>query len=157
MLTIFKGDDTGGLLGKAVKVTVNTSVDLSGCVVYFDLGGVSRKFEGVHDGDELNLFYSHNETAAFPLGMMMGVLYAVDASGKIRTFTNTIPVKVTDVVAECYGADASQVTVTIRAAVSWGDIANLPLAGRRFDLSDYNGIVAALGVAVEALGGTADA
>lgn len=77
-MKIFKGDDTGGRLGRALTITVHTQYDLTDCIVFFNYQGITRKWEGVEDGDTLDLFFSHNETARMSIGTFKGVMFAVD-------------------------------------------------------------------------------
>lgn len=153
MLTIFKGDDTGGLLGKHITLRVQSQFDLRGCVLIFNYQGVTRKYENVSVGDMLEVHFSHNETAQMSIGTFKATLIAIDASGKIRTVTDSIMLKVTTNLAECYGAD-TEIAVRIGVAVSWENIVNKPLDGRVVDIRTDDGVVAALGEIITALGGT---
>ena len=98
-VTIFRGDDTGGQLGKTIVINFHcgNTVNMEGVVVTFVLGGFYEKeFRNVHDGDKLEIFMTHEQTAMLPLGVSFGKLYGTDASGKIRTFSNRIPIRVTN-------------------------------------------------------------
>ena len=46
MLTIFKGDDTGGTFGRPLHFTINTGadVDLAGCRAEFEFDGIVKAF-----------------------------------------------------------------------------------------------------------------
>ena len=81
-MKIFKGDDTGGRLGKALTITVHTKYDLTNCLIFFNYQGITRKWEGVKDGDTLDLFFSHNETARMSVGTFKGIMFAVDPAGE---------------------------------------------------------------------------
>lgn len=152
MITLFKGDDTGGLLGKSVVIEISTEFDLTGCTVIFNYQGIERRWENVHDGDMREVFFSHNETARMSLGVSKAVIIAVDASGKIRTITNSLPIKVSTNLSECYGDNVAQ--VTIGTTVNWEHITGKPFEGQVVDLSTDDDKLAALGTIIEHLGGT---
>ena len=129
-VTIFRGDDTGGQLGKTIVINFHCgdTVNMEGVVVTFVLGGFYEKeFHNVHDGDRLEIFMTHEQTAMLPLGVSFGKLYGTDASGKIRTFSNRIPIRVTNRVCEAYGsAEESEIDVTISNAITWDSIIGKP-------------------------------
>ena len=129
-VTIFRGDDTGGQLGKTIVINFHCgdTVNMEGVVVTFILGGFYEKeFHNVHDGDRLEIFMTHEQTAMLPLGVSFGKLYGTDASGKIRTFSNRIPIRVTNHVCEAYGsAEESGIDVTISNAITWDSIFGKP-------------------------------
>ena len=129
-VTIFRGDDTGGQLGKTIIINFHCgdTVNMEGVVVTFILGGFYEKeFHNVHDGDRLEIFMTHEQTAMLPLGVSFGKLYGTDASGKIRTFSNRIPIRVTNHVCEAYGsAEESGIDVTISNAITWDSIFGKP-------------------------------
>ena len=129
-VTIFRGDDTGGQLGKTIVINFHCgdTVNMEGVVVTFVLGGFYEKeFHNVHDGDRLEIFMTHEQTAMLPLGVSFGKLYGTDASGKIRTFSNRIPIRVTNRVCEAYGsAEESEIDVTISNAIAWDSIFGKP-------------------------------
>ena len=129
-VTIFRGDDTGGQLGKTIVINFHCgdTVNMEGVVVTFVLGGFYEKeFHNVHDGDRLEIFMTHEQTAMLPLGVSFGKLYGTDASGKIRTFSNRIPIRVTNRVCEAYGsAEESEIDVTISNAITWDSIFGKP-------------------------------
>ena len=129
-VTIFRGDDTGGQLGKTIIINFHCgdTVNMEGVVVTFILGGFYEKeFRDVHDGDRLEIFMTHEQTAMLPLGVSFGKLYGTDASGKIRTFSNRIPIRVTNHVCEAYGsAEESGIDVTISNAITWDSIFGKP-------------------------------
>ena len=129
-VTIFRGDDTGGQLGKAIIINFHCgdTVDMEGVVVTFVFGGFYEKeFRNVHDGDRLEIFMTHEQTAKLPLGVSFGKLYGTDASGKIRTFSNRIPIRVTNRVCEAYGStEESGIDVTISNAITWDSIFGKP-------------------------------
>ena len=129
-VTIFRGDDTGGQLGKTIIINFHCgdTVNMEGVVVTFILGGFYEKeFHNVHDGDRLEIFMTHEQTAMLPLGVSFGKLYGTDASGKIRTFSNRIPIRVTNHVCEAYGsAEESGIDITISNAITWDSIFGKP-------------------------------
>lgn len=151
MITIYKGDDTGGLLGKSITIKFITEHDLSGCVIHFNYQGVERTFENVQSGDERQIYFSHNETARMSIGVFKAVIFAIDRSGKVRTITNAMPIKVSTNLAECYGDDEFEAHIGV--AVEWSRITHKPFEGQTIDISTDDGIIAAVGTIIEHLGG----
>lgn len=152
MIKIFKGDDTGGALGKTVVVEIVSDLPLEGCTIVFLFCGVVREFTGVSSGDKLEIFFSHNDTQMMPVGIGNATIKARDAAGKIRTLTNSLPIKVTTNLAECYGGDNS-VQVKICNAVDWDCIVGKPFDGKSVSLSTDDDVIAAVGTIIEKLGG----
>ena len=152
MITIFKGDDTGGQLGKHVVLDISTHFDLTNCTVIFNYQGIERKFTDVHDGDRREIIFSHNDTAKMSVGTFKAVVIAVDSSGKVRTLTNTLPIKVSTSLNECYEDNVA--AISIGKTVRWSNIAGLPFEGQEIDLSTDDKMLAALGTIIEHLGGT---
>lgn len=126
MLKIFKGDDTGGTFGKHISIKVESDFPLDGCVVNFDFQCVRKTFTDVRSGDFIEIVYSHNETKGMCEGVSMGSIYVVDSSGKIRTISNSIAIKVTSDVEECYGTDGQSITVCIGVTIDWDFVTNKP-------------------------------
>ena len=151
MITLFKGDDTGGMLGKSVVVEITTEYDLSNCSVIFNYQGVERRWTDVKSGDRREVFFSHNETARMSVGTFKAVIIAVDAAGKVRTITNSLPIKVSTNLAECYGDNVAQVTIGI--TVNWDSITGKPFDGKTVSLSTDDDVIAAVGTIIEKLGG----
>ena len=151
MITLFKGDDTGGMLGKSVVVEITTKYDLSNCSVIFNYQGVERRWTDVKSGDRREVFFSHNETARMSVGTFKAVIIAVDAAGKVRTITNSLPIKVSTNLAECYGDNVAQ--VTIGTTVNWDSITGKPFDGKTVSLSTDDDVIAAVGTIIEKLGG----
>ena len=156
MVKIFKGDDTGGQLGKAFRIRVITEHDLGGCFVVVEYQRIAKRFDNVVAGQWLEIHYSHNETEQMLEGVFPMRVYAVDSSGKVRTITNKVNCKVTRDMAEVYGDGASDIEVELSQPVDWGEIVHKPLENRAIDISTDDGIVAAVKELVEALGGTAN-
>ena len=155
MITLFKGDDTGGTLGKSVVVEITTEYDLSNCSVIFNYQGVERRWTGVQSGDRREVFFSHNETARMSVGTFKAVIIAVDAAGKVRTITNSLPIKVSTNLSECYGDNVAQ--VTIGTTVNWERITGKPFEDKEIDIGTDDKVLAALGTIIEKLGGTVKA
>lgn len=130
MITLYKGDDTHGQLGKkcVVRFHCDDAVDMNGVTVKFNLlNVVTKEFENVHDGDELEVFVSHIDSRKLPLGIVYGKLWGEDASGKIRTFANRIPFCVTMDLRKVYGSDGlDSVDVHVYSSVDWDSVANKP-------------------------------
>lgn len=157
MLTVFKGDDTGGTIGKRLALTIDSTIPLAGCEVVFNFCGVIRSWKNVTSGQEVEVFFSHNETRNFPVGVGKASLTLVDASGKRRTLTNSLPIKVTTNVAECYGTEAQSATIYVRTVVAWSDISSKPFTGQTITLKTDDDMLAAVGTIIEQLGGTVNA
>ena len=151
MITIFKGDDTGGQLGKHIVLDISTHFDLTNCTVIFNYQGIERRWENVNDGDRREVFFSHNETARMSVGTFKAVVIAVDSSGKVRTITNSLPIKVSTNIAECYGDNVAQVTVG--TTVNWDSITGKPFDGKTISLSTDDDVISAVGTIIEKLGG----
>ena len=114
-LIIFKGDDTGGVFGRRLTFTIEAGegVDLSGCRAEWIFDGIVKTFAApLIPGEVREVFYSHNETRCMALGVRYGTFRIIDASGKVRTLTNTKPVEVTNNADRCYpGASAASFVV----------------------------------------------
>ena len=151
-MRIFKGDDTGGTLGKRLVIKIHSKYDLTGCLVIFTYQGVTRKWENVHDGDNLEIFFSHNETMKMSVGTFKGVLFTIDAAGKYRTINHAVPIEVTTDLKACYGAD--ELDATVGQSIDWENVINKPFEGVEVDLSTDDKKLAALGTIIEKLGGT---
>lgn len=130
MITLYKGDDTAGQLGKKciIKFHCDDVVDMSNVTVRFNLLGiVTKEFTNVLDGDELEVFVSHIDSRKLPLGIVYGKLWGEDSSGKLRTFANRIPFKLTTDLRCVYGSDGmDSVDVHVYASVDWDAVANKP-------------------------------
>jgi len=153
MITIFKGDDTGGTLGKRIEIKVVSELPIDECVLVFSFCGVVREFTGVHSGDSIEIFFSHNDTRSMPVGTSRASLKVRDASGKVRTLTNSLPIEVTTNVTKCYGVDAQTATITIHAVTTWDDVAHKPFEGQGVSLKTDDDVIAAVGTIIEKLGG----
>ena len=157
MITLFKGHDTGGALGKKFRVKVVTEHNLDGCFVVVEYQRVTKRFDNVEAGQWLEIHYSHNETERMLEGVFPMRIYAVDSSGKVRTITNKVNCKVTRDITEVYGGSASDIEVELSNPVDWREIIHKPMENRALDISTDDGIIAAVKEIVEALGGTANA
>lgn len=160
MITLYRGDDTGGQLGKNVKIAFHCddAVDMDGVTVRFNLlDVVAKEWTNVHDGDILEIFVTHEQSGRLPLGLIFGKLWGEDSSGKIRTFANRLPIIVTNDLRKAYGSDglASQ-DIHVYSPVDWDAIANKPtLFPSKIELVD--GLSEALDGMVKSVNGkTAD-
>lgn len=91
-IVVVKGDDTNALGYNTIPCTVNTTLDLTGCKVYFKFLDFIQEFENVVSGEVFNIVIPSSETSKFPLGKQFASLYVIDAEGRKRTFNNMIPV-----------------------------------------------------------------
>jgi len=126
MLTIFKGDDTGGTVGKVISIRVDSDIPLADYVLTFSYCGVTRTFTNLVSGDTIEILFTHAETSTFPIGVNLATITITDDSGRIRTLANTLRIKVTENIAECYGVSSSQTQIHIKISVSWNNITGKP-------------------------------
>ena len=128
-LVIFIGDDTGGTFGRKLEFTISVEegASLDGCSAEFVFDGITRTFAGpLVDGETREIVYSADETAKMAKGVRYASFRVIDANGKVRTFTNTIRVRCTDIVAEVYPG-TSGISITIGGgSVAWNDITGKP-------------------------------
>lgn len=139
-LVIFIGDDTGGTFGRALQFTISVGegVDLTGCSAEFVFDGITRTFAApLVDGDTREIVYTAEETAAMQKGVRYAAFRVIDATGKVRTFTNTVRVRCTDIVAEVYPG-TSAITVAIGATVAWSQISGKPNFATVATTGSYN-------------------
>ena len=161
MITLYRGDDTGGQLGKNVKIAFHCddAVDMDGVTVKFNLLNViTKEWTNVHDGDILEMFVTHEQSGSLPLGFLFGKIWGEDSSGKIRTFANRLPIIVTHDLRKVYGSDGlDSQDIHVYSSVDWDAIANKPtLFPSKIELVD--GLPEALyGVVKSVNGKTADA
>lgn len=161
MITLYRGDDTGGQLGKDVKIAFHCddAVNMDGVTVRFNLlDVVAKEWTNVHDGDILDIFVTHEQSGRLPLGLIFGKLWGEDSSGKIRTFANRLPIIVTNDLRKAYGSDGlDSQDIHVYSPVDWDAIANKPtLFPSKIELVD--GLAEALDGMVKSVNGnTADA
>ena len=161
MITLYRGDDTGGQLGKNVKIAFHCddAVDMEGVTVRFNLLNViTKEWTNVHDGDILEMFVTHEQSGRLPLGFLFGKIWGEDSSGKIRTFANRLPIIVTHDLRKVYGSDGlDSQDIHVYSSVDWDAIANKPaLFPSKIELVE--GLTEALDGMVKSVNGkTADA
>lgn len=113
MITMFKGDSMTSRFGRELSFEVTTDLDTTGCSVMFTLNGVSAVAALSNGRAVVEL------TAAQTEGLYYGTGYAAVAltdGTNIRTIANTIPVRVTDSVADM---DNATNTIDISIAPDW--------------------------------------
>ena len=99
--TIVRGDDTAAN-GRGIRLRM-PDVDIGdGFSILLSFCGVERSGAYV-PGGTLDFNWTREETALFPLGIMYGTV-KLEKEGLMQTITNTLPVKVTDCVAEALAA-----------------------------------------------------
>ena len=59
-------------------------------------------------------------------GVSNARLSIVDSSGKVRTVSNTLAIKVTSDVEECYGTENQKITCKLSLLVSWDYVEDKP-------------------------------
>lgn len=111
---IYKGDDTDFIEGQSLVVEISTDIDLDGSTATFSFLGFSQTFDPIPSDKKLNIIIPHSETAKFPVGMIDATVTITNRSSKIRTVSNTIPIKVTQSVDEAYSPDnPNAISVTL--------------------------------------------
>lgn len=155
MLAILRGDDTDFKDLRTISITLSEmSFSVAGCTADFTLCGQRVTIASFAVGVPIPIVFSAAQTKAMKLGIQCGVFRIIDPDGRVRTIDGTIRVRVTDNPAEVYGNNNN---VAISVKLSWNNLTDFPLTGSTFDISDINGLTAAVGALVEALGGTANA
>lgn len=161
MITLYRGDDTGGQLGKNVKIAFHCddAINMDGVIVHFSLLDIiTKEWTNVRDGDILELFVTHEQSGRLPLGSLFGKIWGEDPSGRVRTFANRLPIIVTNDLRKVYGSDGlDSQDIHVYSPVGWDAIANKPtLFPSKIELVE--GLSEALDGVVKSVNGkTADA
>lgn len=104
---IFKGDDTGAN-SRSIRVTFPALAGAGVVDLEITAFGKTFYYADIASGVDDVMAFTAEETAAMPLGVSRAVARIVDpATGEAYTISNTIKIKVTDCVQECYGGDAN--------------------------------------------------
>ena len=148
MYVLFTGDDVGGVFTRKFYLTIDTSLDLTDCVVQFTIGGVVKTLPSVRAGERAEIVFSRVETQSFGVGMRVAKLAIFDPQGRYRTIANDILVKCTDVVSEVYDGENNALSYSLSYGVSWDMIDDKP-----DNLATTEDIQAAKQSIVEALDG----
>ena len=115
--TILKGDDTSAY-GRTITVNLPEG-DLTGITFYFAFLGIVKDFTIDAGGQShLDIDYTADETRMMPLGTHMATLCAVGSTGTAYTVSNSIPIKVTDNVHECYGTNGGTIDIGVSGSGS---------------------------------------
>ena len=104
-ITIFRGDDTDGLGYQSIKGRIKTDLDLTGCRMVFRYLGFTQVYDPIPESKKFVVTIPAEATAKFPPGMGFASLRVYDENGKVRTFTNRIPVFVSMTAPSCVGGD----------------------------------------------------
>ena len=104
-ITIFRGDDTDGLGYQSIKGKITTVLDLTGCKAVFRYLGFTQTIDPIPESGRFIITIPSDITAKFPPGMGFASLRVYDQQGKVRTFTNRIPVFVTMTAPAVVGGD----------------------------------------------------
>lgn len=112
MIKIFKGDSTS-VGGRSLIITLpQITIDLTGAVLRFKLENIIREWttaEGLASGASIGFELTKEETGSLDLGIHLASLVLVKGDMHM-TFSNRIPIKVTDNVGEVYGSEISSAT-----------------------------------------------
>ena len=95
LIQIFRGDDTDGLGYQSIQGKITTTLDLTGCRAVFRYLGFTQEFDPIPENGRITITMPASATSKFPPGLGYASLRVYDSEGKVRTFTNRIPVFVT--------------------------------------------------------------
>lgn len=112
---IMQGDDTAAN-GRSLVLQLPGAQIGGEYEVAFDLCGVERSGQYV-PGGTVSMDFTAEETAAFPLGVQLGVL-RLRKGGLSQTISNTVPVLVTDCVARAEAAALSGNAINLAVKVN---------------------------------------
>ena len=151
---IYKGDDTD-FNGSSLSVNLETDFDLDGCEVTLTLSGCKRSFTGLTGrAATLSLAFSAEETAGMPVGTHRATVSVYDSSGRKRTASDDIRIRVTDDLREAYGgADDQEIDVTIETGFDPTRI----MEGETLKTNTPNSMRQAIKKIAQALGATVSA
>lgn len=100
-IRIFRGDDSDALGYQTIVGTIKTDIDLAGCKAVFRFLGFYAEFNPIPDDKKLTIVIPAQASRGFPPGVGYASLKVIDTYGKIRTFTNRIPVIVDTMTPSC--------------------------------------------------------
>lgn len=120
---IYKGDSTNAG-GRAILIALPEDENFDGEAVAFEFLGKRIVEENPEAGGSIRVEFTAEETARMPLGTHFARLSIIHA-GAEHTVSATIPIKVTDDVAEVYGGDASTIYLTMRYCAGIPDLAEI--------------------------------
>ena len=98
VITLTQGDDSNAL-GKEIKITLNTDIDLTGFKAVFQLDNFQQKFDDI-TSKELFVVIPAADTAALPVGELDGGLKIYDANGLCLTVAKEIKFLIEEKVVE---------------------------------------------------------
>lgn len=116
---IYKGDDTNFIDGQSLAIEIVSDIDLAGMQARFYLLGFEQTFNPIPSNNTLNVVIPHSNTMKFPTGFAMGTVVLVTPDDKMRTVTNSIPIKITNSIEEAYD-NMNPNAITVR--ISSGDV-----------------------------------
>ena len=91
-IKIFRGDDSDALGYQTIVGTIKTDLDLTGCRAIFRYLGFFQEFDPIPEDGKLTIVIPAQSSRGFPPGVGYASLKVYDQLGKVRTFTNRIPV-----------------------------------------------------------------
>lgn len=104
-IRIFRGDDSDALGYQTIVGTIKTDLDLTGCRAVFRFLGFYAEFNPIPEDGKLTIVIPAQASRGFPPGVGYASLRVFDSLGKIRTFTNRIPVIVDTMTPSCVGGE----------------------------------------------------
>lgn len=120
---IYKGDSTNAG-GRAILIALPEDENFDGEAVAFEFLGKRIVEDNPEAGGSIRVEFTAEETARMPLGTHFARLSIIHA-GAEHTVSATIPIKVTDDVADVYGGDASTIYLTMRYCAGIPDLADI--------------------------------
>lgn len=98
VITLRQGDDSNAL-GREIKITIDTDLDLTGFTAAFQLDNLRLEFKDI-TSKELLLIIPADESAKLPKGELYGALKLYDTNGLALTVADEIKFMIEEKVVE---------------------------------------------------------